>query len=66
VARQLLQIGMLTLLDINRAIEWLGEAAFVPRTLRARFTYLTPPLATPPLARVAFERATLPVRRRLP
>src|SRR5262249_28487600 len=56
-----LKLGMLTLLDISRAIDRLGEAAFVPRTLRARFTYLTPAVA-----RVTFERATLPVRRRLP
>jgi hypothetical protein len=61
VARRLLKIGMLTLIAINRAIDRLGEAAFVPRTLRARFTYLTPPSA-----RLAFARASLPFRRRLP
>jgi hypothetical protein len=52
---------MLTLLDINRAIDRLGEAAFVPRTLRARFTYLARPGA-----RVAFERAPVRPWRRLP
>ena len=61
VARGLLKLDMLTLLDIYRAIDRLGDAAFVPRTLRARFTYLAPTGA-----RLAFARATLPIRRRLP
>jgi hypothetical protein len=52
---------MLTLIDINRAIDRLGEAAFLPRTLFARFTF-----QTPPTARLAFARASLPFRRRLP
>jgi hypothetical protein len=34
---------MLTLLDINRAIDRLGVGAFAPRALRARFADRRPP-----------------------
>jgi hypothetical protein len=61
VARRLLNLGMLTLLDINRAIDRLGEQAFVPRTLRARFTYLARQRAL-----VTVDHASLRLRRMLP
>jgi len=38
------KIYMLTLLDINRAIDRLGVGAFAPRTLRVRLADVRPPI----------------------
>ena len=35
---------MLTLLDINRAIDRLGVGAFAPRALRGRLAHVRPPM----------------------
>jgi hypothetical protein len=42
MARLLLQFRMLNLLAINRALDRLGEAAFVPRTRVLRPVYVIP------------------------
>jgi hypothetical protein len=42
MARALLSSCMLNLYEINRALDRLGEAAFVPRTRRLRVAWVAP------------------------